>query len=158
MERDILILRDPRESIRKCSLTPLRGCDGVEFRVYHPDRRVDAGSRILLDPDGEPFGEEDHGAPLFLIDCAWRRVASLRATVVGDFKRRRLPPLVTAFPRKSRTFVDPEQGLASIEALYAASCLSGRFDRELLRGYRWADEFLELNPSLARPDSIREPS
>ena len=43
---DVLILRDPRESTRKCSLTPLRGLPGIEFVTYAHDRRVDAAGRI----------------------------------------------------------------------------------------------------------------
>ncbi|MFT5081409.1 MAG: pre-rRNA-processing protein TSR3 [Bacteroidia bacterium] len=145
---DILILRDPRESKKKCSLTPLAGRDGVEFRVYHPDRRVNAEGRILLDPDGEPFTEADRGKPLFLIDCSWRRVPSLSRTVDGEVLRRRLPDLVTAYPRKSNFFEDPVRGLASIEALFAASLLLGCPNLELLSEYRWRDEFLEQNKQL----------
>ena len=35
---EVLILRDPRESVKKCSLTPLRGLEGVRFLEYAPDR------------------------------------------------------------------------------------------------------------------------
>ncbi len=145
---DLLILRDPKESLAKCSLTPLRGLDGVRFVDYHPDRRLDADGRVLLDPDGEPLTEEDRGRDLFLIDCAWRRVPKLARTVDGVLLRRRLPALVTAYPRKSKTFEDPERGLASVEALYAASVLLGAPRPELLEAYRWRDAFLERNRAL----------
>lgn len=148
MPLDILILRDPRESKKKCSLTPLEGREGVRFVQYHPERRLEAGGRILLDPDGEPFSEADVGSPLLLIDCAWRRVPSLMRTVDGELVRRRLPNLVTAYPRVSRYFEDPVRGLASIEALYAASYLVGLPDPELLAEYRWRDEFLAKNAEL----------
>ena len=149
MNRDVLILRDPRESTKKCSLTPLRGVPGVEFRTYHPDRRVDATGRVLLDPEGEELSEADAGRGLFLIDCAWRRVPSLRRTVDGEPIRRRLPELTTAYPRKSSTFEDPATGLASIEALYAAACVLYGPHPELLEHYRWRDAFLAANPGLA---------
>ena len=145
---DLLILRDPKESLAKCSLTPLRGLDGVRFVDYHPDRRLDADGRVLLDPDGELLTEEDRGRDLFLIDCAWRRVPKLARTVDGVLLRRRLPALVTAYPRKSKTFEDPERGLASVEALYAASVLLGAPRPELLEAYRWRDAFLERNRAL----------
>jgi pre-rRNA-processing protein TSR3 len=145
---DILILRDPKESKKKCSLTPLAGREGVVFRTYAPDRRIDAGGRILLDPDGEPFTSADRGTPIFLIDCAWRRVPTLSRTVDGELKRRRLPDLLTAYPRKSNFFEDPVRGLASIEALYAASLLVGAPRLDLLNEYRWRDEFLEINAML----------
>ena len=146
--RDVLILRDPRESVRRCSLTPLRGLAGVTFVAYHRSRRLDGGGRALLHPDGEELGAADRGAGLLLLDCAWRRVPQLLRTVDGPYALRRLPPLRTAYPRRSRTFEDPEVGLASVEALYAACCILGTPDPELLRCYRWACEFLRLNPQL----------
>jgi len=145
MNLDILILRDPRESKKKCSLTPLVGTPGVRFLTFDPDRRVEAGGRIRLDPEGDEFTAQDRGAALFLIDCAWRRVPRLAANVDGELKRRRLPELVTAYPRVSRIFEDPLAGLASVEALFAASVLVGAPRLELLDSYRWSCEFLERN-------------
>ena len=149
MGRDILILRDPRESVRRCSLTPLRGMAGVRFVSYHRERRLAAEGRVLLHTDGELLSSADEGAGLLLIDCSWRRVPALLSTLDPPFVLRRLPALRTAYPRKSSTFEDPSQGLASIEALYAAQFyLGGGGDPELLAQYHWADEFLEANPSL----------
>ncbi|MBL8862731.1 MAG: DUF367 domain-containing protein [Planctomycetes bacterium] len=145
---DVLILRDPRESAAKCSLTPLRGHPGIRFLSWKHDRRFDVGTRVLLHADGEEITPADAGRPLLLIDCAWRRVPTLLATCDGELALRRLPRLVTAYPRRSRTFQDPEQGLASVEALYAALALLGRPSPELLEGYRFGLEFLRLNPGL----------
>lgn len=150
MSLDVLILRDPRESVKKCSLTPLRGTSGIRFVSYDPDRRVDAGKRILLHVDGEELSSADADLGLLLLDCAWRRVPALLATVDGELIPRRLPKLSTAYPRKSKTFDDPEQGLASIEALYAALALTGRLHPELIAGYRWKDDFLRGNAGLPR--------
>ena len=149
---DLLILRDPRESPRKCSLTPLRGKEDIRFVNYHPDRTLQAGGRILLSPDGPELRPTDAelGGGLLLIDCAWRRVPSLLRTVEGEPLSRSLPPLVTAYPRKSDIFSDPEVGLASIEALYAAVTILYGPMPELLEGYRWADRFLASNPTLPR--------
>jgi len=149
MPLDVLILRDSRESPKKCSLTPLRGMPGVRFVSYEPDRRVDAGRRVLLHPDGAEITADDRGKPLLLIDCAWRRLPQLLATVDGELEHRRLPKLVTAYPRKSKLFEDPKLGLASIEALYAALALLGEPRPDLLESYRWKDEFLRLNPALS---------
>lgn len=151
MERDILVLRDPRESWKRCSLAPLRGLAGVRFESYDPDRLVPVEGRLLLDPDGEPLGPADLGAPLLLLDSSWRRQPQLRARLVGDFRPRRLPTLVTAYPRRSSTFVDPAEGLASVEALYAFSALTGRPDAELLVGYRFSSEFLAANRGRLEP-------
>ena len=145
---EILILRDPRESMKKCSLTPLRGHERVRFVNYHPERRLAADGFLLLHAEGEELTERDAGRPLLLLDCAWRRVPQLLGTVDGELVRRRLPRLVTAYPRKSTVFEDPDQGLASVEALFAATAVLGEPDRTLLVGYRWASAFLEANPSL----------
>jgi pre-rRNA-processing protein TSR3 len=107
---------------------------------------------VLLDPEGEPITEADRGRGLLVLDSSWRRLPKLRAIVKGEPVRRRLPALVTAYPRKSRDFEDPGEGLASVEALYAALVLLGHEGAEtLLDDYRWKDEFLEKNRERLRP-------
>lgn len=150
MSIDVLIVRDPRESVKKCSLTPLRGLERIRFVTYHPERRVSAGRRLLLHPDGPELQPSDGDLSLLLIDCAWRRVPQLLGTIDGELVHRRLPPLRTAYPRKSTIYEDPASGLASVEALYAALAILGDPRPELLREYRWREAFLELNPALAR--------
>jgi len=150
MPLDVLILRDPREATKKCSLTPLRGTSGVQFVSYDGTRRLDAGRRLFLSPEGELLSERDRGLPLLLVDCAWRKVPALLKTIDGDLIPRRLPPLATAYPRKSMVFEDPGEGLASVEALYAALALLGEVHPELLAGYHWREQFLAANPSLPR--------
>lgn len=143
---DVLILRDPKESAKKCSLIPLRGTPGIEFVSYDGNRTLDGSGRVLLDPAGEPIGPADAGLPLLVLDSSWRRLPKLRATVTGDPIARRLPALITAYPRRSKDFEDPSEGLASVEALYGALRLLGHKDIDhLLANYRWADEFLKLN-------------
>lgn len=142
---NVLILRDPRESTAKCSLTPLRGLAGVRFVSYHPECRLEAGERVLLHPDGDELGRADAGRDLLLIDCAWRRVPSLLRRVDGVLHARRLPTFLSAYPRKSKTHPDPVRGLASVEALFAAALVLGRPRAEFLQGYRWRDAFLAQN-------------
>jgi pre-rRNA-processing protein TSR3 len=153
MNRDLLILRDPRESWKRCSLKPLRDLPGVRFVAWKPGLGLEGEGRVLLDPAAEPLGEADAGRRLLLLDSSWRRLPLLRGSLVGAFTPRSLPPLRTAYPRKSSTFDDPERGLASIEALYAALALLGRPDPELLEGYRFAEAFLVANPALAEVGS-----
>jgi pre-rRNA-processing protein TSR3 len=145
---DVLILRDPHESLGKCSLTPLRGLPGVRFVDYHGRRRLGAGERVLLHPDGQELGPADRGRDLLLLDCAWRRVPKLLRTVDGLLHPRRLPPFVTAYPRRSKTFADPERGLASVEALYLATLLLGAPRAEFLSAYHWRAAFLAANAGL----------
>lgn len=146
---DVLILRDARESAAKCSLTPLRGLRGIHFQSWHPEQRYAVGRRVLLHPDGELLGPAEAGSNLLLLDCAWRRLPRMRASLDGELALRRLPPLHTAYPRRSKLFQDPQQGLASVEALYAALAILGQRRRDLLHGYRWRDDFLGANPELA---------
>ena len=118
---------------------------------YNSERRVQVGKRVLLHAEGplmSPGDLEEAVDGLLLIDCSWRRVSKLMRTVEGEAVARRLPALRTAYPRKSRTFVDPEEGLASVEALVAALSLLGRPRPEFLDAYRWRERFLELNPGL----------
>ena len=51
----------------------------------------------------------------------------------------------TAYPRVSKQGTDPDNGLASIEALYVAYYLLRRPTEGLLDHYHWAAQFLELN-------------
>jgi pre-rRNA-processing protein TSR3 len=147
---DILIVHDPREPAKKCSLTPLRGMRGVRFVPVRGDQRVDAGRRIWLHPEGDELGPDDRGIGLLLIDCIWRRVPALSKRIDGELLRRRLPNLITAYPRRSKLTPDPEHGLASVEALYAAMALLDAPCPALLAHYRWAAEFLAANPDLPR--------
>lgn len=143
---DVLIVRDPRESPKKCSLIPLRGTPGIEFVAYDGDRTVDATGRVLLDPDGELISEADRGLPLLVLDSSWRRLPKLAKTITGEPLRRRLPSLQTAYPRRSKQFEDPSEGLASVEALYGALVLLGHTGIEyLLDDYLWKDDFLKVN-------------
>ena len=148
---EILVYRDPRESPRKCSLTPIRGRPGVRFVNYHRDRRLAAGECVLLHPDGEELSSADRGRSLLLVDCSWRHLPALLASLDGAPRRRRLPAFASAYPRKSKLFDDPERGLASIEALFAATVLLGEPRPDLLEGYRWTAEFLAANPGLDGP-------
>ncbi len=147
---DILIVRDPREPSKKCSLTPLRGMQGVRFVSLRGGRRVDAGRRIWLHPEGEELSSADRGHDLLLIDCAWRKLPTFSKVIDGELLARRLPKLVTAYPRRSKVAVDPEHGLASVEALYAAVALLEGPRAELLAKYHWAADFLAANPDLPR--------
>ncbi len=143
---DVLIVRDPRESAKKCSLIPLRGTPGIEFVAYDGDRTVDATGRVLLDPEGELISEADRGLPLLVLDSSWRRLPKLAKTITGEPLRRRLPPLITAYPRRSKQFEDPSEGLASVEALYGALVLLGHTGIDyLLDDYLWKDDFLRVN-------------
>ena len=143
-------MHDPREPAKKCSLTPLRGMAGLRFVSLRPGERVDAGRRIWLHPEGDDLGPSDRDLGLLLVDCTWRRLPALSRRIDGELLRRRLPKLVTAYPRRSKLVPDPEDGLASVEALFAAVAILDAPRGDLLAGYRWAARFLAANPELPR--------
>ena len=58
---------------------------------------------------------------------------------------RSLHGFVTAYPRVSKLGTDPDNGLASIEALYIAYRLLGRPTVGLLDHYHWTGAFLTAN-------------
>ncbi len=137
------VIRHPKERISKCSLRHLHDRPEMTFRRALPGFRFDATGFVLLAVDGEPLSARDHGHPLLLLDSTWRWLPQLQAAVTGAPLRRSIPAGVrTAYPRQSRTFADPDGGLASVEALYVARRLLGDDDPTLLDGYHWREAFL----------------
>ena len=57
-----------------------------------------------------------------------------------------------AYPRVSKLGTDPDNGLATVEALFLAYHILGRPTECLLDHYHWADEFLRLN-HLSEPEA-----
>lgn len=145
----IVILRDPKESAKKCSLTPLRGKPGIEFIPFDPKLVYDLGPATLLDPAGTPLSPADASLPLVVLDSSWRNLPKLRRSLRGEIFPRSIPKgFVTAYPRKSKSFADPSNGLASVEALFAAAAVLGQSRKDFLTEYRWAGSFLEANRHL----------
>ena len=157
----IVVVQDYKENRAKCTLTPLDGKLGISFlRLGHParsSRTVEVGSGVLLHLDGAPLARSDSAllrqGSLFMIDSTWARVAKVldRLEVLpgAELVKRSLPAgFFTAYPRASKLYKDPESGLASVEALFAATAVleEPRFD--FLASYRWAREFLERNAAI----------
>ena len=160
-----LVLLDPKENRRKCTLTPLEGRGDVAFvRLRKPEPNgvqpaleIAESSGILLELGAPALREEDRAllgaGPLILLDATWARLPKVRARIAfrpeARVERRSLPPWVrTAYPRVSKVREDPPAGLASVEALYAAAAILGEPMLDLLDAYRWRAEFLDLNPRL----------
>jgi pre-rRNA-processing protein TSR3 len=151
---EIILLRLNKESPKKCSLTPLRAREEWPIRWIHCaiGDAIEVGEVTLLHPDGEPLGPADIARPLLLIDSSWRDLPRVLRGVSGNLHKRCLPKgLVTAYPRKSSLFEDPETGLSSIEALHAAVAMLGQRDDRLLEGYYWAQQYLQQNAALLDP-------
>ena len=151
MDLEIILLRLNKESVKRCSLTPLRGWAEFPARWIHcsPGDLVEVGEVTLLHPDGEILTPADACRPLLLVDSSWRDLPKVLSGVRGTLHRRCLPvEIATAYPRKSTTFQDPAAGLASIEALHAACAFLGHRWDELLNGYHWKEDYLARNQCL----------
>jgi pre-rRNA-processing protein TSR3 len=153
-----LVVQDYKENRRKCTLTALQERDDVSFlRLRHPSRPspgVRLGPGILLHIDGDPLCFRDRplleGGRLMVLDATWARapvaLRRLEDPRSGGWVLRSLPrDIVTAYPRVSKLYKDPPGGLASVEALFAATVVLGEPIPGLLTGYRWAGEFLSRN-------------
>ncbi len=145
MTPPVLIVVRRGEDPAQCTVRPLRGTPGLDFLPYPLRRKPDLSRHLLLAPDAPPLSPADAGRPLLLLDASWRHAAKMRKAV-EPVEARSIPPgWQTAYPRRSKIHEDPEAGLATVEALFAALCTLGVRDDTLLRFYLWRDVFLELN-------------
>jgi pre-rRNA-processing protein TSR3 len=144
------VIRHEKERLAKCSLRLLHERPEITFLRARPGFSFDATGFTLLAVDAAPLTAADAGRPLLLLDSSWRWLPQLLAAVTGAPVRRSIPASVrTAYPRQSKVFSDPEQGLASVEALYVARRILGDDDPSLLHGYHWREAFLAgLPPEL----------
>jgi pre-rRNA-processing protein TSR3 len=139
-----VIVRHPKENPKKCSVLPLKGRPDVLFLGYPVARVPPLEGYVRLAAEGPELSAADRDRGILLLDGSWRWAAAMTA----DFAH--VPPRAlrgyrTAYPRTSKLGTDPDNGLASIEALYLAYHLLGRPTDGLLDDYRWAAEFLRLN-------------
>jgi pre-rRNA-processing protein TSR3 len=139
-----IIIRHPKESPKKCSIIALKGRPDVRI-LLHPIRKLPPlEGYIRLCEDGPPLTEADRASGILLLDSSWRRVRAMLEGV-EQLPVRSLQGYQTAFPRVSHLGTDPDNGLASVEAIYLAYHILGRPTEGLLDHYRWAEEFLRVN-------------
>lgn len=103
---------------------------------------------VLLDLEAPPLSKKDCARGLFILDATWRHAEKMMRQVPNPelMIRRSIPShFVTAYPRRQDDCIDPERGLASIEAIYIAYHLLERETSGLLDQYYWKDKFFELN-------------
>ena len=157
---DFFVIQDYKENRRKCTVHPIADTEGLEvLRLGMPtpgEELVEVPAGILLEVDAPELVPADAellvetSGRLILLDATWIRLAPLGRRLCFDgaqsLHRRSLPAgFRTAYPRHSKLFDDPGGGLASVEAMFASTVILGAPRDELLREYRWAPEFLELN-------------
>jgi pre-rRNA-processing protein TSR3 len=139
-----VIVRHAHENPRKCSILPLRGRPDVIFLNYPVANRPPLEGYVRLAAEGPALSPADAAAGLLLLDGSWRWAGAMTRDF-RDVPARSLTGYRTAYPRVSKQGTDPDNGLASVEALYVAYRLLGRPTAGLLDHYRWAEEFLRLN-------------
>ena len=140
-----LILRDRRERKERCTIWPLREHPAVRI-VQHPWKQPpDLTNYVLLWHEGPELSEEDADKGLLLVDGSWRWAQKLSLPLL-EMPKRSLRGIRTAYPRSSKLFDDPDGGLATVEALYAAHHILSRDIKGLLDHYYWAQGFLHSNP------------
>jgi pre-rRNA-processing protein TSR3 len=148
MPLSVLIIVRRGEDRAQCTIQPLRGTPGLDFLRYPLRQKLDLSRYLLLTPDATPLTPADAGRPLLLLDANWRHAAKMRK-VVEPVEARSIPVgWRTAYPRRSKIHADPNAGLATVEALFAATCVLGHRDDSLLRIYPWRRSFLALNHEL----------
>lgn len=139
-----IIVRDGHENPKKCSVWPLRGLPGLVFLHYPLKQRPPLDGYIRLAAEGPELTAADAACGILLLDASWRWAERMQRDFL-DVPPRSLQGFKTAYPRVSKRGTDPDNGLASVEALFLAHHLLGRATTHLLDHYRWADEFLRLN-------------
>ena len=136
-----------RERRSKCSVWPLRERNDFVFWKY-PDRGEEPlDGYVRLGIGGPLLGPDDRERGLLVIDGTWRYAERMEADY-ADVPLRSLPKWRTAYPRVSKQYDDPEGGLATVEAVYAAFVATDRDTSGLLDHYHWAEPFLEANAEL----------
>lgn len=139
-----VIIRDRHENPRKCSVLPLRSRDDVMFLTYPVKERPPLDGYVRLAAEGPPLSPTDAEKGILLLDGSWRWAAAMTRDFL-DVPARSLSGWRTAYPRVSKLGTDPDNGLASIEALFVSYHLLGRPTAGLLDRYHWAEEFLRVN-------------
>ena len=139
-----VIVRHSHENPRKCSILPLRGRPDLVFLTYPVKEPPPLGGYLRLAADGPELSAADVDRGVLLLDGSWRWAESMNKAFLV-VPPRSLHGWQTAYPRVSKRGTDPDNGLASVEALFAAYHILGRPTEGLLDHYRWAEEFLRLN-------------
>ena len=139
-----VILVHPRERRSKCSVEPLRSSPDFVFVKWPDPIPISVAGYVRLGIGGPVLSDADRHCGLLLLDGTWRLAANM-VSHCEHLPVRSLPPILTAYPRRSRLFEDPAEGLSTIEALYAALRILGRNTTGLLDHYHWKTEFLQKN-------------
>lgn len=146
-----IILRHRKENLKKCSLRGLEYSADLRFYTYPLQTlpSLEGYLTLYLSPDTtQELSPEDAGCGLFLLDSTWHYEGIMHQAVKKQhpLTYRSLPSgFSTAYPRKQTECIEPDKGLATLEALYIAYTILGREGTHLLQYYHWKKLFLEKN-------------
>ncbi len=152
-----IIVVHHRERRSKCTVEPLRTQAGFEFWSYplkppHSPKLIQT-RYVRLGLGGPLISPADREFGLLVLDGTWRWAEKMEADF-DEVPVRSLPAWQTAYPRVSKVFDDPSQGLATIEAIFAAYHHMGYDTTGLLEAYHWKDPFLKLNTPLLETSAL----
>jgi pre-rRNA-processing protein TSR3 len=144
-----IVIRHRKENRKKCSLRGLEGRSDILFFEYPSCMNLlpSLEQTILLDMDAEPLSSDDRG-PFVLLDGTWRYASIMKKQIpqLNFCRRRKIPDgWHTAYPRKQSEWVDPERGLATVEAIYVAGSITNTPMEGILDHYYWKEDFLKRN-------------
>lgn len=143
-----IVIRHQKENLKKCSLRGLESRADFKFYRYPLKEIPDLTGYLMLTMEGEELSPEDADKGLLLIDGTWRYAAKMCETIdkAITLPKRTLPKnFRTTYPREQTECPNPNEGLASIEALYLAYLITGRPVDGLLDHYYWKEKFLNDN-------------
>ena len=140
-----IIVVHPKEKRSKCSVEPLRSRDGFIFWKWPKRGSESLDGYVRLGIGGPELSPADADRGLLVLDATWKLAAKMEPDF-ADVPVRGLPAhWKTAYPRVSKLTEDPSDGLATVEAIYAAYIAMNRDTTGLLDEYRWRDDFLKIN-------------
>lgn len=153
MNPPVTIIRSVKERKDRCTIWPLRDHPAVRVVGYPFKTRPVVAGAVLLWTEGPPLSAADAGRPLVFLDASWRRALAMK-THFPELECRSLSGIQTAYPRCSRYGTDPDQGLATVEAVFAACRQVGLPTDGLLDHYVWREEFLRSNGWTTSPGPV----
>jgi pre-rRNA-processing protein TSR3 len=155
MRPRVVVIRHRKERKSKCSLQPLVSHpDFVFYSHDKPERWTHlpgpAPGSVRLDFTGPPISAQDAAPRLLIVDGTWRYAGSIgqHPKIALCQPRSLLEDWKTAYPRRQTLCQDPEKGLASVEALFAAFLQMGKLEMTWLDHYYWKQDFLNKNATL----------
>ncbi|MBM3191429.1 MAG: hypothetical protein FJZ63_02080 [Chlamydiae bacterium] len=146
-----IILRHRKENLKKCSLKGLESAPDMVFYTYPsllPNSLEGYLMLYLADPPAPPLSPCDARYGLFFLDSTWNYERAMHSKIKENHTLiyRSLPStFMTAYPRKQTACIAPDQGLATVEALYIAYKILGRDASHILQHYYWKEDFLKKN-------------